>query len=210
MVRFNARVSSEIAIVMKILVASHVEVLLRNFTCATNNLYCYFFAGYSEQASPDYIELPLYPNISRTAKFDAKTGKKAGRFFLLLFLPNKGVNSNLLLQSIGRLLCGPVILKVDSGPCRMEASAESITQSTKFLERGLFILMGLPNATSVQQEMDIIYQSFKSATFTRGEQALLTRKLMLRGREQQENRRMNNNESPQAPLSIGLKIWQLL
>lgn len=43
MVRFNARVLSEIAIVMRILVASHVEILLRNFTCATNNLYCYFF-----------------------------------------------------------------------------------------------------------------------------------------------------------------------
>ena len=106
--------------------------------------------------------------------------------------------------SLGRLLCGPVILKVDSGPGRMVASAESISQRTKFLEMGLFILMGLPNATSVQQEMDVIYQSFKAATYARGE-ALLMHKLMVRGRQQQENRRMNNGATAAPLLSIGFE-----
>ena len=72
----------------------------------------------------------------------------------------------------------------------MVASAESISKRKKFLDMGLLILMGLPNATSVQQEMDVMYQGFKAATYARGE-ALLTRKLMIRGRRQEENRRQH-------------------
>ena len=96
---------------------------------------------------------PLYPNISKTAKFDFITGK---------------------------LLCGPVILKVDSGPGRIIASMESILKRVKFLELGLFILMGLPNATSVNQEMDALYGAFKPATYARGK-IILTERLRMRG-----------------------------
>jgi hypothetical protein len=85
----------------------------------------------------------------------------------------------------------------------MVASADSISRREKLKEMGLLILMGLPNATSVQQEMDVIYQGFKSATYARGE-ALLMQKLMLRGREQQENRRRNNGLVA-APLAIGFE-----
>lgn len=109
----------------------------------------------------------------------------------------------------GRLLCGPVILKVDAGPGRMVASDESITKRAELAEKGLLILLGLPNATSVQQEMDVMYQGFKAATYARGE-TLLTRKLMLRGREIEEHRRINRNGATGAavvstPLSIGFE-----
>ena len=103
----------------------------------------------------DYVErvvLPLYPNISKTAKFDGT----------------------------GKLLCGPVILKVDSGPGRIVANLESIKRRDAFRELGLLILMGLPNATSVNQEMDALYGAFKSATYARGE-VILTERLKLRG-----------------------------
>ena len=104
----------------------------------------------------DYIErvvLPLYPNIAKEARFDPISGK---------------------------LLCGPVILKVDSGPGRIIATMESITKRAEFLEMGLLILMGLPNATSVNQEMDVLYGAFKSATYARGE-IILTQRLRMRG-----------------------------
>jgi hypothetical protein len=104
----------------------------------------------------DYITrviLPLYPNISKTAVFDPQTGK---------------------------LLCGPVVLKVDSGPGRIVATAASLACREAFHEMGLFILAGLPNATGVQQEMDALYGPFKSATYARGEM-VLTRKLQERG-----------------------------
>ena len=97
----------------------------------------------------EYIEkvvLPLYPNISKTTEFDPVNGK---------------------------LLRGPVILKVDSGPGRIVASEESIAKRADFLEMGLYILMGLPNATSVQQEMDALYGAFKSSTYARGEVILM-------------------------------------
>ena len=104
----------------------------------------------------DYVErvvLPLFPNINKTAKFDPLTGK---------------------------LLCGPVLLKVDSGPGRMIANMQSLSKRAEFLEQGLFILMGLPNATSVNQEMDALYGAFKSATYARGE-LILTERLRLKG-----------------------------
>jgi hypothetical protein len=105
----------------------------------------------------DYIErivLSLYPNISKTARFDANC----------------------------ELLCGPVILKVDSGPGQIIANLNSISKLAAFRELGLLILMGLLNATSVNQEMDALYGSFKAATYARGE-VNLTERMQLRGLE---------------------------
>ena len=95
----------------------------------------YLFNDYVER-----VELPLYPNISKRAKFDGT----------------------------GKLLCGLVILKVDSGPGQIVANLESIKRRDAFCELGLLILMGLPNATSVNQEMDALYGAFRSATYARG------------------------------------------
>jgi hypothetical protein len=88
-----------------------------------------------------------------------------------------------------------VILKVDTGPGRMVASEESITKRAELAEKGLLILLGLPNATSVHQEMDVMYQGFKAATYSRGE-ALLTQKMMARGRQIEENRAARRNNNP--------------
>ncbi len=97
----------------------------------------------------DYINqviLPLYPNISKATAFEPTTGK---------------------------LLHGPVILKLDSGPGRMVASFDSILRREELAEKGLIIMPGLPNATSVQQEIDALYGAFKSATYARGELVLM-------------------------------------
>jgi hypothetical protein len=110
----------------------------------------------------DYIErviLPLYPNIAKTARFDPTSGK---------------------------LLCGPVILKVDAGPGRMVADIKSITKRAEFLEMGLLILMGLPNSTSVNQEMDVLYGPFKSSTYARQE-VIVTERMRLRSLQQNRN-----------------------
>ena len=92
------------------------------------------------------VVLPLYPNISKTAAFQSTTGM---------------------------LLHGPVILKLDSGPGRIVASYDSIILREALAEKGLIIMSGLPNATSVQQEMDALYGAFKSATYDRGEMVLM-------------------------------------
>jgi hypothetical protein len=38
---------------------------------------------------------------------------------------------------------------------------------------GLIILAGLPNSTSVQQEMDALYGPFQTATYARGKHVLM-------------------------------------
>jgi hypothetical protein len=63
-------------------------------------------------------------------------------------------------------------------------------------ERGLIILMGLPNATSVQQEMDALYGPFKSATYARGEK-VVQEKLRQRGLA-----RRNGERLPKAVLNL--------
>ncbi|KAI2513446.1 hypothetical protein MHU86_920 [Fragilaria crotonensis] len=69
----------------------------------------------------------------------------------------------------------PVILKLDAGPGRIVSSAAILSKREEFFERGLIIIMGLPNATSVQQEMDALYGPFKSATYARGEKVVQTK-----------------------------------
>jgi hypothetical protein len=101
-----------------------------------------------EELLNHYIEsviIPLYPNMHKTAAFDTSTGK---------------------------LNQGPVILKLDAGPGRIVSSEIVLAKREEFFERGLIIIMGLPNATSVQQEMDALYGPFKTATYSRGEKVL--------------------------------------
>ena len=109
-----------------------------------------------EELLNQYIEtviVPLYPNMNKTAIFDTRTG---------------------------RLNQGPVILKVDAGPGRIVSSEIVLAKREALFERGLIIILGLPNATSVQQEMDALYGPFKSATYSRGEK-VVQRKLKERG-----------------------------
>lgn len=109
-----------------------------------------------EELLNQYIEtviVPLYPNMNKTAIFDADTGK---------------------------LNQGPVILKLDAGPGRIVSSEAVLAKREALFERGLIIIMGLPNATSVQQEMDALYSPFKSATYARGEK-VVQQKLKERG-----------------------------
>ena len=117
------------------------------FGCPTQVESDSFFAVRSrgsmdEELLNQYIEeviVPLYPNMNKTAIFDARTG---------------------------RLNQGPVILKLDAGPGRIVSSEIVLAKREALFERGLIIILGLPNATSVQQEMDALYGPFKSATYS--------------------------------------------
>jgi hypothetical protein len=98
----------------------------------------------------------------------------------------------------------------------MIANEVCITKRAEFLEMGLLILMGLPNATSVNQEMDALYGPFKTATYARGE-LILTERLRLKGlqnsaraaapaTEQEEGNDDDNDElhrTPTVQVSMG-------
>ena len=73
-----------------------------------------------------------------------------------------------------------MILKLDSGPGRIVALYDSILQREALAEMGFIMMAGLPNATSVQQEMDALYGAFKSATYDHGEMVLME-KMRARG-----------------------------
>jgi hypothetical protein len=66
-----------------------------------------------------------------------------------------------------------VILKLDSGPGRIVASYDSILKRVALAEMGLLIISGLPNATSIQQEMDALFGAFMSTTNDCGEMVLM-------------------------------------
>jgi hypothetical protein len=87
----------------------------------------------------------LYPNMHKNAVFDANTGE---------------------------LNQCPVILILDTGPGQIVSSKAVLAKREALFERGLIIIMGLPNATSVQQEMDALYSPFKSATYACGEKVV--------------------------------------
>jgi hypothetical protein len=132
------------------------------YGCPTFQEHCDSFFAVRPRGSMDdsllnqYIEsviVPLYPNMHKTAIFDPVTGK---------------------------LNQGPVILKLDAGPGRIVSNDAILRKREDLFERGLIILMGLPNATSVQQEMDALYGPFKSATYARGEKVVQA-KLRSRG-----------------------------
>jgi hypothetical protein len=70
---------------------------------------------------------------------------------------------------------------------------------------GLIILAGLLNSTSVQQEMDALYGSFKSATYDRAEHVLMEK---IKERGQQVRRRQGDGllppkGAPSRNLSLG-------
>ena len=153
------------------------------YGCPTYQEECDSFFAVRPRGSMDdsllnqYIEsviVPLFPNMHKTAIFDPVTGK---------------------------LNQGPVILKLDAGPGRIVSNEAILKKREDLFERGLIILMGLPNATSVQQEMDALYGPFKSATYARGEKVVQAK---LRMRAWQEGTEINN-KPPHCPWT--LVIW---
>ncbi|KAI2501582.1 hypothetical protein MHU86_12853 [Fragilaria crotonensis] len=142
------------------------------FGCPTQVESDSFYAVRSRGSMDDellnqYIEsviIPLYPNMNKTAIFNAKTGK---------------------------LNQGPVILKLDAGPGRIVSSEIVLARREELFERGLTIIMGLPSATSVQQEMDALYGPFKSATYSRGEK-VVQQKLKQRGLARRNGKRLQS------------------
>ena len=60
-----------------------------------------------------------------------------------------------------KLLQGPVIIKTDAGPGRLSKEAASWQFRERMHEKGLIIMLGLPNGTSATQEMDQGYTDYK-------------------------------------------------
>ena len=80
--------------------------------------------------------LPLYPNTSRTVERCPVTDK---------------------------ILRGPLIVKTDAGPGRLCKEAASWEFRERMWRNGVFIILGLPNGTAVNQELDQGFATFQPA-----------------------------------------------
>lgn len=56
---------------------------------------------------------------------------------------------------------GPLIVKTDNGPGRLSKEAGSIEFREEMAQLGVFIVLGLPNATEAQAELDQMYSLFQ-------------------------------------------------
>ena len=82
------------------------------------------------------IYLPLYPNCQKDVERDDN----------------------------GMFLRGPIVLKTDSGQGRLVATFSSLEFRERMQQRGVYLVLGLPNSTSCTQEQDQLYQEFKGKT----------------------------------------------
>ena len=74
-----------------------------------------------------------------------------------------------------RLVKGPLLVKTDNGTGRQSKSQMNIKFRQDMHALGFYIAPGLPNSTSVSQEMDDLYKTFKGMTNTTS-QEVFTRK----------------------------------
>ena len=60
----------------------------------------------------------------------------------------------------GQILKGPFLLKVDSGTGRLSKSKDNFDFRRRIWERGVVIIIGIPNSKETTQEMDDTFQTF--------------------------------------------------
>ena len=62
-----------------------------------------------------------------------------------------------------KILSGPLIIKTDAGPGRLSTEGTSWEFRKRMWDAGVIILLGLPNGTAVNQELDQGYQTYQPA-----------------------------------------------
>ena len=80
-----------------------------------------------------------------------------------------------------KILRDPLVVKTDSGPGRLCKEASSEEFRARMLRLGVYILIGLPSATSVNREMDQGYESFQPAV-ARSTQRVASKEIVARMR----------------------------
>ena len=70
-------------------------------------------------------------------------------------------------DSEGKLISGPVLLKTDSGQGRFSPSWENLKFRERMAEKGVLLVLGLPNSASCTQEQDQLYKDFKRCLRTK-------------------------------------------
>ena len=72
----------------------------------------------------------------------------------------------------GRQFTGPLVIKTDAGPGRLCKEAINWAFRKHMFERGVYIILGLPNSTATAQDMDQGYAEFQPAVKQSTEQVV--------------------------------------
>ena len=80
-----------------------------------------------------------------------------------LFLPLYPNNSRSIVRCpiTNKILFGSLIIKTDAGPGRLCTEAKSWTFREHLWQARVYIMLGLPNGTAVNQEMDQVFSSYQ-------------------------------------------------
>ena len=62
----------------------------------------------------------------------------------------------------GNLIHCPLIVKIDTGPGRLDASLTNIELHREARKKGIILLLELLNSTGVSQELDWLFRTFKA------------------------------------------------
>ncbi len=81
---------------------------------------------------------------------------------ILKCYPN--VQKETVRDKTGCKIKGPVLFKCDTGPGRLCKTIEHVESHKELLQKGVHNLLGLPNGTESQQELDQAFAEFKPAT----------------------------------------------
>jgi len=81
-------------------------------------------------------------------------GEMLPPFYIFDYLFPKAGPGKLLRDDKGKIVRHPVVVKIDTGPGRLGASLKNIERREAALKKGIILLLGLPNSTSVSQELD--------------------------------------------------------
>ena len=111
-----------------------------------------------------------YPSFTTVTKSGSMIDKKFCQYIetcIVKLYPN--LSKEWSINENGEIISGPILIKTDAGPGRLCANFSNVSFRQRLNEMGAHIILSLPNATSVQAELDDMYRDYKGACRNRNQ-----------------------------------------
>ena len=139
---------------------------------------------------------PSYVVVRETGSMDTRLWHDLNRLVYIPCFKGKISPEPIRDPVTQKLISGPLIVKMDSGPGRLLKEAESITFRDEMAKMGVHIVLSLPNGTACTAEMDQLFTSFKqrcdSSTLRVAGKKMAAR--LAARKKETENKQNNNND----------------
>ena len=116
-----------------------------------------------------FVERMPYISVRKTGSMDVRLFMEYVENVTKDLFPEGSITLEIKLDDHGRLISGPVLWTVDTGPGRLTSNQGEFARvwdewAKKMHEQGIIICGLLPNSTTVSAVMDELYRAFKIAT----------------------------------------------